>query len=62
MGRDKFDAEAWAALAAPALGLTIDPAWKPAVVANLARLAEVAGLVMEFPLADEDEAGPVFTP
>jgi len=58
----KFDPAAWITLAAPLMGLTIDPAWQPGVVANLQRMADVATAVMSFPLADDEESGPVFRP
>jgi hypothetical protein len=62
MAAPKFDPDAWIDQAAPLIGLAIDPAWRPGVVANLTRMAEVAELVMAFPLADDEESGPVFRP
>ena len=59
---DTFDAEAFVAAAAPALGLDLDAAHRPGVVANMARIAGLAQLVVEFPLAEADEPAPVFTP
>jgi hypothetical protein len=44
------------------LGLSIDPAHRPGVVASVATLAQVADLVMSFPLPDDIEAGPTFDP
>ena len=44
------------------LGLTVEPAWRPAALANLKMLAEAAQLVREFPLDDEAEPAPVFSP
>ena len=61
-GPDAFDAEAYLAAALPALGLSIDPAWKPAILANLRRNAEIARLFLDFPLGDDEEPAPVFTP
>jgi hypothetical protein len=61
-GKDEFDAEAYLAAALPAMGLTIDPAWKPSVVANLKRNAEIARLFLEFPLDDAEEPAPTFAP
>lgn len=55
------DLDAFAAHAADMLGLTLDPAWTAAVVANLRVLREAADLVGAFPLPDEAEAAPVFT-
>lgn len=55
-----FDPDAYAALAAPLLGLAIDPAWVSPVTANLRVLAAAAELVASFPLPDEVEAAPRF--
>jgi hypothetical protein len=44
------------------LGLPIDPAHRPGVAMNLARIAALAALVTEFPLPDAAEPAPVFTP
>jgi hypothetical protein len=46
--------------AAKALALPIDPAWKPAVKANLEFSLRIARLVDEFPLPDETEPASVF--
>jgi hypothetical protein len=46
--------------AAKALALPIDPAWKPAVRANLEVSLRIARLVDEFPLPDETEPASVF--
>ena len=43
-----------------ALGLPIDPAWKPAVRANLEVSLKLARMVDEFPLPDETEPASVF--
>ncbi|WP_375457028.1 DUF4089 domain-containing protein [uncultured Methylobacterium sp.] len=56
----KPDLDAYAAAAAPLLGLRLDPAWITPVVANLRVLAAAADLVGGFPLPDEAEAAPVF--
>ncbi|MGP9810523.1 DUF4089 domain-containing protein [Rhodopseudomonas sp. NSM] len=47
--------------AAAALGLAIDPAWKPAVRANLETSLRLARQVDEFPLPDETEPASVFS-
>ena len=52
--------DAYIAAAARVLDLPIDPAWQPAVRANLALTLRLAALVAEFPLPDEAEAAPVF--
>ncbi|ABD08746.1 conserved hypothetical protein [Rhodopseudomonas palustris HaA2] len=44
-----------------ALGLTIDPAWKPAVRANLEVSLRLARQVDECPLPDETEPASVFS-
>ena len=54
------DLDAFAAAAAPLLGLHLDPAWVAPVIANLRVLAAAADLVGGFPLPDEAEAAPVF--
>ena len=46
--------------AAQALGLTIQPEWKPAVRANLEVTLRLAGVVAEQPLPDDAEPAPVF--
>jgi hypothetical protein len=55
-----FDAEAYARAAAPLLGLPLDPADLPGVVANLRLAARMAALVQGLPLAPADEPAPVF--
>jgi hypothetical protein len=45
---------------AAALGLPIDPEWKPGIKANLQMTLRVAAMVAEFELADEAEPAPVF--
>jgi hypothetical protein len=46
--------------AARVLDLTIEPAWKEAVAANLAATLRLAGSFMEFPLPDEAEPASIF--
>ena len=46
--------------AARVLDLPIDPAWQPAVRANLELTLRLAAVVAEFPLPDEADAAPVF--
>ncbi len=46
--------------AAKTLTLPMDPAWKPAVRANLEVSLRIARLVDEFPLPDETEPASVF--
>ncbi len=47
--------------AARALDLPIEPAWKPAVEANLAVTLRLAASFAEFPLPDDAEPAPMFT-
>lgn len=49
-------------LLAEILELPLQPEHRPGVIANLARTAEIAQLVMEFPLPDGIEVAPVFEP
>ena len=46
--------------AAQALGLTVQPAWKPAVRANLEVTFRLATLVAEKALPDDAEPAPLF--
>ena len=46
--------------AASALALPVDPAWKPAIKANLQVTLRLGALVAEFELPDEAEPAPVF--
>ncbi len=41
--------------------LTVEAAWREAVLANMRVLAQAARLVMDHPLGDHAEAAPVFT-
>ena len=52
--RDFIDA------AARVLDLAIEPAWKPAVEANLEATLRLAASFMQFPLPDEAEPAPIF--
>jgi hypothetical protein len=54
--------DAYIAAAADALLLPVDPAWMPAIRANLEVTLRLAKLVDEFPLPDEAEPAPVFIP
>ena len=54
------DLEQFIDAAAKVLALPIEPAWKPAVKANLAITLRLAALVAEFELPDEVEPAPVF--
>ena len=45
---------------ATALGIAIEPEWKPGIAANLRFTLRVAAMVAEFELPDEAEPAPVF--
>ena len=46
--------------AAAALGLPVEPEWKPGIKANLQATLRVAAMVTELELPDEAEPAPVF--
>jgi hypothetical protein len=46
--------------AAAALGLLVEPEWKPGIKANLQVTLRVAAMVAELELPDEAEPAPVF--
>jgi len=52
--------EAFIDAVSASLGLGIDPAWKPAVRANLEVTLRFAKLVDEFPLPDEIEPAEIY--
>jgi hypothetical protein len=62
MADQPFDAAAYVDATAALIGLPIDPAHRPGVILNMERIAEMAAMVMEFPLPDEVEPAPVFQP
>ena len=62
MPEQSFDADAYVDAAAALIGLPIDPAHRPGVVLNLERIAQMAALVMDFPLPDEIEPAPIYQP
>jgi hypothetical protein len=45
---------------AAALGIAIEPEWKPGIVANLATVLNAAAVLAEFELPDEAEPAPTF--
>ncbi|WP_300301964.1 DUF4089 domain-containing protein [Ferrovibrio sp.] len=55
MSHPPFDAEAYMAAAAQALGITLDEAWKPGVIDNLNRAHAIAQAFLDFPLPDDVE-------
>lgn len=58
----QIDLDAFMDTSAAVLGLTILPEWRDPVRANLAVSLRMGDLVMGFPLPDEAEQAPVFTP
>jgi hypothetical protein len=62
MADQSFDAEAYVDAASKLVGLPLDPVHRPGVVTNLERIAQMAALFMEFPLPEETDPAPVFTP
>ena len=62
MAERSFDARAYVEAAAQLVGLSLDPTYLPGVILNVERIAQMAGLVMDFPLPDDTEPAPVFTP
>lgn len=57
-----FDPGAYVDQMAIALNLPIADEYRPGVVDNVARIAAIAQLVLEFPLPEEIVAAPVFYP
>jgi hypothetical protein len=47
---------------AAAIGITLEPGWRDGVRMNLEISLRMAAMVAEFPLDDEDDALPVYTP
>ena len=60
MTEDTDPIDAFVDAAASALGIVLQPEWKPAVRANLALTLRLAAFVGEFDLPDEAEPAPVF--
>jgi hypothetical protein len=57
-----LDAGTYVDAAAALIGLPLDPAHRPGVILNMQRIAEMAALVMAFPLPEGTEPAPVFRP
>jgi hypothetical protein len=60
MTRNPDHLDAYIDAAAQALSLTIEPAWKPAVRANLDVTFKLAAFLAEKELPDDAEPAPVF--
>ncbi len=54
------DLDLYIDVAARALGIPVEPEWKPAIKANMQVTLRLAALVEEFALPDEAEPAPVF--
>ncbi len=54
------DLEAYMDAAGPLLGLTLDPAWRDAIRANLAVTWRMGQMVLDFPLPDDADPAPIF--
>lgn len=62
MATADFDADAYVRAVAAALGIALNDEQVPGVAANLQRTAELADLLLQFELADDDQPAPVFRP
>jgi len=57
-----FDAATYVDAASAAIGLQLDPAHRPGVIANMERINSFAQQVMEFPLDEATEPLPQYRP
>jgi Protein of unknown function (DUF4089) len=57
-----FDVAVYVDAAAALIELPLDPAHRPGVILNMQRIADMAALVMSFPLPDDVEPAPIFHP
>jgi hypothetical protein len=62
MAEKRIDPTEFVEQAAAMIGLPLQPEHQPGVVDNFARIMAIAQLLIEFPLPEETEAGPVFKP
>jgi Protein of unknown function (DUF4089) len=62
MDEKRFDADAFIDAAAPLVGLTIDEASRPLVKAHLEFASDMAALLFQERLDDQQEPAPVFAP
>lgn len=62
MADDAHALEAHLDAATALLGLTVASDWRPSVLAHLSATMAAARLVEAFPLDDEAEPAPIFTP
>ncbi|ODN69950.1 DUF4089 domain-containing protein [Methylobrevis pamukkalensis] len=47
---EDFDANAYVDMMATVMGIEIDPAWRPTVVANMINTQKIAAHLLDFPL------------
>ncbi|MDZ5448456.1 MULTISPECIES: DUF4089 domain-containing protein [Labrys] len=59
-GKPEFDAQAVIDAMAPMIGIEIDPDFREGVAANLKLTADLAQLVLSFPVEDGDQPAAVF--
>lgn len=59
-GKPEFDAQAVIDAMAPMIGIEIDPDFREGVAANLKLSAELAQLVLSFPIEDGNQPAVVF--
>ncbi|MBP0583001.1 DUF4089 domain-containing protein [Labrys sp. LIt4] len=59
-GKPEFDAQAVIDAMAPMIGIEIDPDFREGVAANLKLTADLAQLVLSFPIEDGDQPAAVF--
>jgi hypothetical protein len=59
---NKPDTGAYVDAVAQMVGLSIEPQYRDAVIANFERAAQIASLALAEPLSDDLEAAPVFRP
>jgi hypothetical protein len=60
MGTDEDAVDEFIDAAARALGIPVEPQWKPGIKANLQVTLRMAAMVADFELPDEAEPAPVF--
>ncbi len=53
--------EEWLDAEAAAVGLTVAPAWRAAILGHLAVCLRHGAVVLDFPLPDDAEPAPVFS-
>ncbi|MDT3378974.1 DUF4089 domain-containing protein [Labrys neptuniae] len=59
-GKPEFDAQAVIDAMAPMIGIEVDPDFREGVAANLKLTADLAQLVLSFPIEDGNQPAAVF--